>query len=364
MPKPLRSDDPNPKSVQFAHFGVLDDGTRNKGAFATAAITNIVILVLLVIVGSVVKTVIAPKNDKKDLTFVKVEPPPEVKPPPPPPPVKLPPPPKLVERKIDLPKPIEPPPDIKPIEVPKPKPFVPAPAPPKAVTPPPAPVKVNLGTTAAAVPNHDAHPSAVRLGATDNPLKPLTGPAVANVNLGARGVPGMSASNTGNGPHAASVQLGNGCPNCQNLNGHDRGSARVEGVKLGVPGGTGPMNSTNFANRPVNVQLQTQQVPTQQVAHVAVSTAQSVPTTIYKPQAPYTEEARAQHIEGVVQVRIRVMPDGSVQVLGIVPGRSLGHGLDQSAEGAARGTRFKPARDAQGNPVTWEGIVQFQFQLS
>jgi TonB family protein len=267
----------------------------------------------------------------------------------------------MVERKIEMPKPIEPPPDIKPIEVPKPKPFMPAPAPPKAVNPPPAPVKVNLATTAAAVPNHDAHPSAVRLGATDNPLKPLTGPAVSNVNLGVRGVPGMASSNTGNGPHAASVQLGQGCPNCTNMNGTDHGNARVAGVKLGVPGGTGPMN---FANRPVNVQLQTQQVPSQQTARVSTTAAISSATVIFKPQAPYTEEAKSQHVEGIVQVRIRVLPDGSVQVLGIVPGRSLGHGLDQSAEGAARGTRFKPARDAQGNPVPWEGIIQFQFQLS
>lgn len=364
MSKPLRSADPNPKSVQFSHFGVLEDGTRSKGAFVTSIVTNVTLLILFVVIGSIVKQVVAPKKNLKDITYVKVdEPPPPVKPPPPPPPIKLPPPP-VVERKIDMPKPIEPPPTMKPIEVPQPKPFVPAPAPPKAVTPPPAPVKVNLGTNAAAVPNHDAHPSAVRLGATDNPLKPLNGPAVSRVDLGVAGHPGMSASNTGNGPHAASVQLGSGCPNCQDLNGHDRGSARVAGVKLGVPGGTGPMNSTNFANRPVNVQLQTQQQPTQQVARVSNGPAASAPTTVFKPAATYTEEARTQHIEGIVQVRIRVMPDGSVQVLGIVPGRGLGHGLDQSAESAARGTRFRPATDAQGHPVTWEGIVQFQFQLS
>jgi TonB family protein len=125
------------------------------------------------------------------------------------------------------------------------------------------------------------------------------------------------------------------------------------------------MNSTNYANRPVNVQLQAQQAPpAQQVTRAATNPAQAVPTTIFKPHATYTDEARAQHIEGIVQVRIRVMPDGSVQVLGIVPGRGLGYGLDQSAENAARGTRFKPATDAQGHPVPWEGIVQFQFQLS
>ena len=67
------------------------------------------------------------------------------------------------------------PPEMKPLPTPQPKPVLAPPTPPKAVTPPPAPVKVNLGVaTAASVPNHDLHPSAVRLGESTNPLKPLT----------------------------------------------------------------------------------------------------------------------------------------------------------------------------------------------
>ena len=56
MPKPLRSDDPNPQPVQFAHFGVLNDGKRSKGAAVTAIIINCSIAALIVILGMVIKT--------------------------------------------------------------------------------------------------------------------------------------------------------------------------------------------------------------------------------------------------------------------------------------------------------------------
>src|SRR6202012_3492963 len=138
-------------------------------------------------------------------TPVKEPPPP---PPPPPPPRIIPPPPPPPKVVLDQPKiKVQPEklPDIKPIEVKMaPQPIHMAPAPPKAVTPPPAPKAVSLAANIApaAVKNNDAHPSAVRLGTPDNPLKPLTGPAVAKVDFGVAGHPGMPASNTGSGPHS------------------------------------------------------------------------------------------------------------------------------------------------------------------
>ena len=68
------------------------------------------------------------------------------------------------------------------------------------------------------------------------------------------------------------------------------------------------------------------------------------------------------HLEGNVQVRIRVTPAGTVEVLAIEHG--LGHGLDEAARQAAQGTRFKPALDATGNPISWEGVVTVRFQMS
>jgi TonB family protein len=214
---------------------------------------------------------------------------------------------------------------------------------------------------AASVRNNDAHPTAVRLGAATNPFKPLTGPAVSPVNMGAAGMPGMNRSNTGNGARAVAVNMGSGAPDGR-MNGRDNGSHVVRGVKLGVPGGTGPMNSRNYSNAPVQVQLQTAQRVEPVRTQVAQSTLASAPKVTYKPSPVYTEEAKAMHLEGNVSLRIRVTATGAVQVLGVVHG--LGHGLDQSAIQATEATRFRPALNSAGQPVDWEGVVLVNFQMS
>jgi TonB family protein len=362
MPKPLRSDDPNPRPVQFAHFGVLNDGTRSKGATVTAIAINCTILAVILILGMVVKT--NPLVAKK-LTELTLPPqPPKVTPapkPPPPPPPKLPPPPKIAQPRIKMPEPVKLP-DIKPVVVPTPKPVVMAPAPPKRVTPPPAPVKVNLGRAmAASVKNNDAHPTAVRLGEATNPMKPLTGPAVSPINMGAAGMRGMPASNTGNGPRAVAVNMGSGSPN-GSMNGRDNAAHAVTGVKLGMAGGRGPLNSRNYANAPVQVQLQTAQRVEPVHTQVQQSILASAPKVTYKPTPVYTQEAKAMHLEGNVSLRIRVLSNGAVQVLGVVHG--LGHGLDQSAIQATEATRFRPALDNAGHAIDWEGVVLVNFQMS
>jgi TonB family protein len=357
---PLPPSDPKPQSVQFAHFGVLDDGKRSKGAALTSIMINIAIALIIVVVGMIVKSNPAIAKQVAELTLPPEPPKPAPKPPPPPPPppVKLPDPPKIAEPKIKLPE-IEKVPDIKPIVVPIPKPVVMAPAPPKAVTPPPAPVKVNLAMArAASVTNNDAHPSAVRLGASDNPLKPLTGAAASAVNLGVSGMRGMPAGNTGNGARATAVNMGSGSPGSHNMNGGDNAGNTIRGVKLGVTGGTGPMNSRNYANTPVNLRAEM----AQPVVHAAVQAKLAkLPVVTFKPDPAYTPEAKAMHLEGNVSVRIRVSAEGVVQVLGVVHG--LGHGLDESAVQAAQATRFRPAVDSEGHPVDWEGVVLVTFQM-
>ena len=133
---------------------------------------------------------------------------------------------------------------------------------------------------------------------------------------------------------------------------------------MGCVGCTGPMNSKNLSNAPIQrVAMNTAPQPVAlQQPRVQATVAKSTPTVVYKPAPVYTEEAKSLHLEGNVSVRIRVTPEGSVQVLGVVNG--LGHGLDQAAITAAEGTRFKPALDATGNPVPWEGVVTVKFQMS
>jgi TonB family protein len=360
MPKPLRSDDPNPQPVQFRHFGVLNDGTRSKGATVSAIVINCTIAALVLILGMIVKTnpIVA-----KKLTELTLPPePPAVKPvpkppPPPPPKVKMPPPPKIEPPKIKVPEIVKVP-EIKAVVTPPtPKPMIEPPAP-KKVTPPPAPVKVNLGQAmAASVPNHDANPTAVRLGQSTNPLKPLTGPAVSPINMGAAGMPGMDKGNTGNGPRAVSVNMGSGAPNGK-MGGRDNAPRAVAGLGTGVTGGTGHAPAGPVA---VAITPQIQQVQ-QARPQVQQQTMASAPKVTYKPTPVYTEEAKAMHLEGNVSLRIRVTASGAVQVLGVVHG--LGHGLDQSAIQATEATRFKPALDNSGHAIDWEGVVLVNFQMS
>jgi TonB family protein len=234
-----------------------------------------------------------------------------------------------------------------------------APAPPKKVIAPPAPQVVSLAhPMAASVVNNAQHPTAVALGQANNPIAPSNRPATSAVNLGQRGMPGMPSSNTGGGPAATAVNLGSGSPGGQTLAGN--GTRPVQGVRLGVAGGTGPMNSTGRTPGQVNLGQVQQVAMPKPAAQAATGVAQNTPKVLWKPKPAYTPEATALHINGVVQVRIRVSATGSVTVLAVT--RPLGHGLDQSAERAAGSMRFQPAVDANGHPVDWEGNVTVTFQ--
>lgn len=361
MTTPLRSANASQASIQFTHFGVLDTGTQSKASTATSLILNLLIAaVVIVISAAATKQTI--ENNKRitelilPVTPVKVEQP---KPKIIPPKLKQPDMAKLEPPKIKTPEykaPAVPKtPEVK-MEVPKP---VVAPAPPKQIVAMAAPKVVNLGhPQAASVVNHDQHPTAVRLGNPDSPISNLHGPAVAQVNL-SRGMPGMNSSNTGNGPAAAKVNLGNGSPGGTSI--HGNGVVAVAGIPHGVPGGTGPLNSTGRVAGPVNLG---QAAPVRTAREVAPPASAQIkaPKVLYKPKPVYTAEALQMHLEGVVRVHIRVLPNGAVEVLGVTNG--LGHGLDESAKRAVLATRFEPATDASGHPVAWDGIVNVAFQLA
>ena len=358
MPKPLRSEETTaPQNRQFAHFGVLDDGKQSKTSLFTAVTLNILIALAVIIIGAAAKKTMDHRQKLTTLTEpipLKKEPEPLKpipKPLPPTPKVKIEPPKiKVAEVKLpDLPKPPE-------LKMDRPMPVI-APAPPKQVTPPPAPKVVNLGRAEPATVVATNHPAAVALGHETNPIAPSSRPATSAVNLGNRGMAGMPASNTGMG--ATKVSLGSGSPGSTNMAGN--GTRAVQGVKLGVAGGTGPMNATGKVAGPVNLG-QVQQAVMPKPAAPAVASARSGPKVLFKPKPEYTAEAVKMHLEGVVAVRLKVGPDGGVQVLGVSSG--LGHGLDEAAVRAVQGTRFKPATDAAGSPVEWEGVVNVAFQLA
>ena len=343
--------------MQFAHFGVLDAGHQSKTSTVVSVTLNLVVAFVVCVI-SLATTQTIQANRKMALlvepVIKKVEPEKPKVPPPPKP--KLPELTKVEQPKIEIPR-------IKPPELPKqpivkmdtPKPILAPPAP-KQIIAMAAPVAVNLAhPEAASVPNHDAHPSAVGLGHPDSPINNLHGPAVASVNMG-QGFPGMNGANTGHGPPATKVVLGNGSPEGTSIRGN--GVVAVAGIPHGVPGGTG---TGKVAAGPVN--LGQNEPPPMPKAAVAQPGAElKAPKVISKPRPEYTAEARQMHVEGVVTIHIRVMPDGAVEVIGVT--RGLGHGLDESARRAIMATKFEPATDASGHPIVWDGIVNVAFQLA
>lgn len=174
-----------------------------------------------------------------------------------------------------------------------------------------------------------------------------------------RGMSGMPPSNSGGGPPAKAISLGNGSPSGQ-IGG--TAVAKVEGVKMGCIGctGTGPGNGNKPQAAQVGLGQQLAAAPV--AAKVAAAPMKTAPQVLYKPKPAYTEEAKSQHIEGTVYVKIKVSASGAVTVVGVQTG--LGHGLDEAAIRCAQGIRFKPAVDASGNPVDWEGVVNITFQMA
>jgi TonB family protein len=351
---------PPASSRQFKDFGLLDAGKQSKASTATAVVINVLVVALVIILSITAKKTLEERHERAMLVMpvIKPVPPPEPKILPQP---KLPTPPvvKVEPPKIKLP-------DVKPIEAPKPaevKMTQPAPvvtpAAPKKVVAPPAPVVVSLAhPMAASVVNNSPHPTPVALGSANNPIAPSNRPAVSAINLGQKGLAGMPGSNTGGGPAATAVNLGSGSPGGQQMAGN--GVRPVQGVKLGVAGGTGPMNSTSHTAGQVNLGQVQQVAMPKPGAAAAPGIPTNTPKVLYKPKPAYTAEATAQHINGVVQVRIRVSATGAVTVLQVT--RPLGYGLDESAKHAAQAMRFQPAVDANGHPVDWEGNVTVTFQ--
>jgi protein TonB len=377
MAKPLRSEQvTRPKDVQFKHFGVLDSGAQSKASVFTSVTLNAMILLIAILIGAATKATIQKKQEVTlvvPITEKKPEPPqPVVKPPKPLPPTPKikPEPPKIKIPEVKLPEP----PKVPQVKMAEAKPIV-MPAPPKQVVAAAAPKPTNVSLArSASVVNNDAHPTAVRLGSTT--AAPIQArPSTSAISLYtatthdatsakpttvALGMPGMAGGNSGNGPRATAVNMGNGQPN-GSISG--TGKRAVEGVKLGgvtngVPGakgGNGTGTQAVALGRVAPPPMPAPAAPTK-------ATARSGPEVVYKPRPVYTAEATAMQLEGTVSVHIRVTATGAVEILGITSG--LGHGLDESARQAVAATRFRPAHDGSGNPIDWEGVVKVTFQLA
>jgi periplasmic protein TonB len=86
----------------------------------------------------------------------------------------------------------------------------------------------------------------------------------------------------------------------------------------------------------------------------------SAPIPIYKPEPPYSEEARKAKYQGTVVLWIVVDTQGDVQQAQVV--KPLGMGLDENAVRTVKTWKFKPAT-RNGAPVPVRVMVEVSFRL-
>lgn len=166
-------------------------------------------------------------------------------------------------------------------------------------------------------------PNIAQLGSYENPVGPGNGNGIG----GAKGVAGVTVSSGfGNGTASSSSS-------------HRGGSVHQGMFADGI--------ATTAAPR---------------IRPIAAPAARTRSVEIlFKPKPKYTAEARTKKIEGDVSLEVLFRASGEVEVQRVING--LGHGLDESAQTAAREIRFQPAlRD--GEPVDFSAIVHITFALA
>jgi len=194
-------------------------------------------------------------------------------------------------------------------------------------------------------------PSPVNIARLNTPLQPTTNTsAAATVSLGppAPGRPGTASS-------PSNVHLG-GSPQPGNTPGRP---GPVSIATIGPPGP--PARKPHDGTGATVVQIAPTQeriVPTHRAE--AIVSHGKPPVITFLPQPEYTQEARALHLEGGVQINVRFLANGSIEALSVA--RGLGHGLDQEAMKAVKDIRFRPATDENGNPIDYATTVTVRFQ--
>jgi TonB family protein len=121
------------------------------------------------------------------------------------------------------------------------------------------------------------------------------------------------------------------------------GSGSGGGVGSGRGGGFGPGEGGGFGG-----------------GAYSVGGGVTAPVPIYKPEPPYSEEARKAKHQGVVVVYLVVDTEGNVSDIRVV--RPLGLGLDEKAVETVRTWKFKPGMK-NGIPVPVKVLVEVQFRL-
>ena len=121
------------------------------------------------------------------------------------------------------------------------------------------------------------------------------------------------------------------------------GSGEGTGIGSGKGGGLGPGEGGGFGG-----------------GAYSVGGSVTAPIAIYKPEPPYSEEARKAKYQGTVVLWIVVDTAGNVTDQRVV--KPLGLGLDEKALETVRTWKFKPAL-RNGTPVPVRVMVEVSFRL-
>jgi periplasmic protein TonB len=89
----------------------------------------------------------------------------------------------------------------------------------------------------------------------------------------------------------------------------------------------------------------------------------SAPAVVSQVRAEYTEAAKAQRIQGEVEVEAVVLADGSVGEVVVTDSLDTKYGLDQQAVNAIRQWTFKPGLK-DGKPVAVRITIVARFSLT
>jgi TonB family protein len=93
----------------------------------------------------------------------------------------------------------------------------------------------------------------------------------------------------------------------------------------------------------------------------AVGNGVSLPVARYKPEPPYTKEARAAKLAGTVVLQAVIGADGSVANVKVI--KPLDAGLSANAVETVRTWKFKPAQK-DGKPVACRVTIEVSFRLT
>jgi TonB family protein len=269
-----------------------------------------------------------------------------------------------VKREIvkEVPKPVPVPTPVA-IEVPKPRIYSPVnPAPVARVTKPKNVQAPDMTEVAKVFPDQNP-PMSMGSSAIPTLKKPRE-----QVQTGGFGDPnGLPANQrTGHAPNVNALGAydmptgagtGNGTGGANGAKGVVASTGFGNGVAVGSPGGGahGTVKQGGFGD-------ETAVAAGPKVKQTANTVAKSTPISIiFQPKPVYSDEGRAKKIEGEVLLQVIFTGSGDVRVLRVVQG--LGHGLDESAQNAARQIRFKPAQQ-DGQPVDTTATVHIVFALA